>query len=864
MRRILKERFSVEVVNKDFYQNISRLFIKLAGGKVKVGSQIETHLARLKMPDVCSHEILQEFSVRLIGRLVFCWFLKKKVSESKVPLLPEEVLSTEALKKNDNYYHSIIEPLFFEVLNTPIDERKHKYKTGLWSIIPFLNGGLFSPHHHDFYETGVMGLSKYISNLKVPDDWLKELLDVFETYNFTIDENTSVDVDLSIDPEMLGRIFENLLAEINPVTGETARKSTGSYYTPRPIVEYMVDESLKQYLLTKTNIEKCKIAALLSYSDEIEISTAEAKQIINALDVIKVIDPACGSGAYPMGILQKMLLILQKIDPESKQWVNKKLASIDDIYLRNEIEEKFKNENSNYIHKLGIIQNSIYGVDIQPIATEISKLRFFLSLVVDENINDKKDNRGIRPLPNLEFKFVCANSLIGLPPKAEQLEIGDSSDEINNLKILRERYLSSHGSEKIDIEKGFIKLQGQISQKVIAGKGRDQEALKLANWDPFTDEASKWFDPDWMFGVKDGFDIVVANPPYLKERDNKKVFEIVNNSSFGEKYHQGKMDYWFYFLHKAIDLAKNDAFITYITSRYWLNSSGAKKLIKRISNELSFVVFVDIGKIKVFEKVAGHHMVATYVKNKNINEFVYKILENTTDDINKQFDTDNLKNKVLNNKNIITSTYEIMVNLDKNIISSNCIPLYEVMDITQGVVQNPDRVNIKMAKKYKLNKGDGVFILNSDELKRLKLTHEEKYFIRPFYDEKEIDRYFVKRLKDQYIIYITNHKLIDIDKLPTIKNHLFKYRKIMDARRENVKGRLKYYHLHWPREEKYFESEKLVVPSMFKDLKVERSGQIPCRDTSRWAATGPRPRRRFSVPGRSRLSPAGRLRGRRH
>ena len=160
---------------------------------------------------------------------------------------------------------------------------------------------------NDYYNIDqLLGVSKYINTLKVPDTWLIDLFEIFETYNFTIDENTSVDIELSIEPEMLGRIFENLLAEINPETGETARKSTGSYYTPRPIVDFMVNESLKQYLLTKTSINENNISSLLAYEEEVtELSEEEQGVIINALDNIKIIDPACGSGAFPMGILQK-------------------------------------------------------------------------------------------------------------------------------------------------------------------------------------------------------------------------------------------------------------------------------------------------------------------------------------------------------------------------------------------------------------------------------------------------------------------------------------------------------------------------------------------------------------------------------
>lgn len=233
-------------------------------------------------------------------------------------MLPEELLSSNSVTQSTNFYHDVLEPLFFETLNTPIKQRKKEYQIPPWSQIPFLNGGLFIPEYHDYYQVDQLGISKYINTLKVPDDWLKELFEVFEIYNFTIDENTPVDVELSIEPEMLGRIFENLLAEINPETGDTARKSTGSYYTPRSIVEYMVNESLKQYLLNKTNLKESEISSLLAYEEEeVDLNESEKDAVLDALDVIKIIDPACGSGAFPMGILQKMLLILQKIDPES-------------------------------------------------------------------------------------------------------------------------------------------------------------------------------------------------------------------------------------------------------------------------------------------------------------------------------------------------------------------------------------------------------------------------------------------------------------------------------------------------------------------------------------------------------------------
>jgi len=546
----LKKRFSIEVVNKEFYTKIAILFTKLTGGTRKIGSQKLDEKGSLVFPSPDDTK-KKEFAVRLIGRLVFCWFLKKKRSKQDVALLPEELLSIEALNKNKGYYHNVLEPLFFEVLNTPMDARDKRFTQKPWATIPFLNGGLFTPHEDDYYTPDdFQGISPR-GDLKVPDDWLLELLKVFETYNFTIDENTPVDVELAIEPEMLGRIFENLLAEINPETGETARKSTGSYYTPRPIVEYMVDESLKQYLLTKTGLSEQKIRALLSYNNEdTDLTDSQKDSVIDALGCIRIIDPACGSGAFPMGILQKILLVLQKLDPDSKKWLDKLLSSVPDPMYQKELKSKI--DQPNYLHKLGIIKDCIFGIDIQPIAVEISKLRCFLSLIVDESVDDKKSNRGVEPLPNLEFKFVCANTLVGLP-KAEvaqgeksrskygpkeykgQSLMLEAADEIKELKKLRDEYLRSYGKEKKNIEGRFAEIQSKLRKHTLQWSKTDTQTAKLADWEPFSHKSCPWFDPEWMFGIKDGFDIVIANPPYNarlsdEERNHfKRLYDCVKS-----------------------------------------------------------------------------------------------------------------------------------------------------------------------------------------------------------------------------------------------------------------------------------------------------------------------------------------------
>ncbi len=601
VERIL-ESFSIEAVNKDFYTQIAEKFTALTGGWRKKGSKKIEKKARMELPDTTDETVHKEFAVRLIGRLIFCWFLKKKTSAKNIPLIPEDILSSKAVERNKvvgRYYHGVLEPLFFELLNTPQDKRKKEYKKEPWSLIPFLNGGLFTPHESDFYELSVDGKSKHINTLIIPDDWLKELLEIYERYNFTIDENTPVDIELSIEPEMLGRIFENLLAEINPQTSETVRKSTGSYYTPRAIVEYMVDESLKQYLISKTGIKEGNIVSLLSYAEDdiSKLKADKAEALIKALHDVRIIDPACGSGAFPIGILQKILLILQKLDPDSKKWLEKMLANIPDPLLRRELKKKIKVPN--YLHKLGIIRDCIFGVDIQPIAVEIAKLRCFLSLIVDEIVNDKVENRGIEHLPNLEFKFVCANSLIRLPTTEigkgkvsinkfgkvqTQESLGqklmfEASDKIDELKELRELYLTAIPGEKKKIEDRFRKVQLEMSEHNIKMGGQAVQTSKLSQWNPFSDEACDWFDPEWMFGIKDGFDIVIGNPPYdeISDKDDKREFQ----KSYSDVL-SGHYDLYLFFFRKSFDIAKEEGCISFITPHTYLHYPQFKNLRKWI------------------------------------------------------------------------------------------------------------------------------------------------------------------------------------------------------------------------------------------------------------------------------------------
>ena len=593
----LIDRFSVEVVNKQFYNEIALSFTKLVGGE-REGKHYEKEL---NLYSVTSHNKYAEFAVRLIGRIIFCWFLKEKKSENGISLVPDSILSLDGIRNSTNYYHDVLEPLFFELLNTNQRRRKGKFATEeIYNQIPYLNGGLFSPHHDDQYKFSPATQTGQYGQVTIPNEWFEDFYKVLNEYNFTVDENTAYDIELSIDPEMLGRIFENLLAEINPETGENAKKSTGSFYTPRDIVDYMVDNSILEYLKTKTEIDEVKLKALISYSKDDDhlavFDNQEKKKIINALYTITILDPACGSGAFPIGMLQKIVYILQEVDPEANLWFDKATENVS-ILLKKEFEKKFNAGSLNYIRKLSVIQNSIFGVDIQPIAVEIARLRCFLSLVIEETVYDDEDNRGINPLPSLDFKFIIANSLIKLD-EGKQLSMFENQSHIDELKAVRDEYFNADSERKAELREEFADIQKRMLQATIDQftKQPSKRYEVLYRWAPFKNEPTDWFDPEWMFGVTDGFDIVIGNPPY------GIVYDVKLKSVYEETYSCFKRnnDTYVAFYQKAIELLNTQGFLAFITPNTFLNGEYFKALRKHIKALTKIVQIVDYKEKAVF------------------------------------------------------------------------------------------------------------------------------------------------------------------------------------------------------------------------------------------------------------------------
>ena len=572
----LKFRFSIEAINKEFYTDISKYFYELIGRYDETGKLVQKPL--LGLPGKSTHRESQEYAIRLFGRIIFCWFLKEKKSPANLQLLPSGIFD-EAVETGKDILRSVLEPLFFLCLNMPLEERAAKYSKNGYELVPYLNGGLFHPNEGnggDYFAEGK------VSSVEIPDEWFHKLFEILKTYNFTLDENLDFDVELSIDPEMLGRIFENLLAEISPDSGESARRTTGSFYTPRKVVSHMTDMALRKYLLEQTSVAEDKINALITIDnlDDLEhpLNTSEKSQISKALYALKSLDPACGSGAFPIGLLQKLVFMLEQTDSELEFGKSK--------FPKNYFTGKAHlSNNFNYLRKLLLIRDVIHGVDIQPVAVEISKLRCFLTLIVEQEVFDDKDNRGLEPLPNLDFQFVCANTLIKLDDE-KQFSIWEDSQLEEQLSDIRQDYYSTNSKKKKDALK---KKYSEIANQELSLFGESKRTSQLKSFQPFVvNNQATFFDSRSMFGVAE-FDIVIGNPPYVKieHLTDEVVAELSSNYS---ELRNGKLKPWAddlyaHFVFRAFDLVGDKGIVCLITNDSFIGLDSKARVRAKLLDE---------------------------------------------------------------------------------------------------------------------------------------------------------------------------------------------------------------------------------------------------------------------------------------
>lgn len=761
---------NLESVNKKFYIDIIQNFANL-----------KQHLTNNNHFDNNQAVI---FTNRLIGRLLFCYFLIKK------DFIPTEYLELD--QQNDNeYYHNKLSQLFFAVLNTPINERSHEDRT-----TPYLNGGLFERKDTD------------IANVTFPDNYFSNLFAIFRKYNWTVDESLSNYEVMAIDPEMLGRIFENLLAEINvdnDGSSESARKAKGAFYTPRVIVDYMCKESLRQYLLTNSSEHSHSIINRL-LDDSIGYLTDQKRnwtddikpykeQLTNLLDKITVFDPACGSGAFPIGMLQLILHTYERLGDKQKP--------------------------SN--RKIKIIENSIFGADIEPNAIEISRLRAWLSIVVDE---DKQD---IEPLPNLDFKFVCCNSLIKLETKG-QSNLSDNIGTVEKLQELQHKYFRARTyKSKQDIRQQYSELIEQSrSQNSLFGKSKYLEQIE--SYHPFdTKNVCQFYDNQFMFGISDGFDVVIGNPPYVGEKGHKEIFQKIKSYEWGNTYYKGKMDLFYFFFHLGIDAIKNNGSLIYITTNYFITADGALKLRQDFKNRTNISELINFNGAKIFESALGqHNMITRLVKSQNKLYSTKVVIANQS--LQYKLDNSSVLQLMCGDKKF-SATYHINgidlydgdrsyirmseITQEKSVfnilnkIKENGYSLGDKFHVNQGVISGADKVSPKHIKEYPQEnyiKGSGIFINEKQSCN----FSDDLELIKPFFKNSDIKQFYTSIDTDEVIFYLSNSDVLNSNS--KIYQYLLPYKSILQDRIEFKSGNRAWHLLHRAREEQIFTLPKIVAP----------------------------------------------------
>jgi len=603
-----------------------------------------TNLARILKGFDPESETSSTYYLAILQNLFFATLNQRMGKDSKGQLY-RAFARDEGFPKNratydvNNLYR--YEALFQDSLEAALDH---------FAEIPFLNGGLFEcldrteeatekkryldgfsrnakkrPHVPDrlFFDSGeTADLSAVYDDKKRRAEKVTGLIHILNRYKFTIVENTPIDQEIALDPELLGKVFENLLASYNEETKTTARKQTGSFYTPRPIVEYMVDESLKAHLigvLTKAGMsEKDAVAGLeilFAYTErEHPFNEREVAVLLEAIHTCKILDPACGSGAFPMGMLQKLVYIVHKLDRDNAKWKQLQIdaaSKIPDPSARAAaiaaIERDFADNEDDYGRKLYLIENCLYGVDIQPIAIQISKLRFFISLICDQKTNrSKKENHGIRPLPNLETKFVAANTLVGLP-KMDQMALIDPrvykiESEIESL--YHGHFAVQRRDQKLALQRKIKDLRKELGKILAESLGSSKKAQHIADWDAFDPQVtSDFFDSHWMFGrsLGEGFDLVIGNPPYMRIQGIRQT-DPEAAEYYKQHYHSatGSFDLYVIFMERGMQLIRDGGILNFINPDKWVNASFGKGIREFAVENRNVQKLISFGAHQVF------------------------------------------------------------------------------------------------------------------------------------------------------------------------------------------------------------------------------------------------------------------------
>ncbi len=771
----IEEAFNVEKVSKEFFAQYKELFLQLVDNLKDIRSKDDR--INFEFTTRCITEA--NFCKKLLGQLVFLYFIQKKGwlgvpkganwGEGDKQFLRHTF--EKALTEGKNFFNDYLEPLFYNALAN--GERDEQIFDLLECKIPFLNGGLFEPlNGYDWVNTDIQFKNDIFSNTeknKIGDTGTG-ILDVFDRYNFTVKEDEPLEKEVAVDPEMLGKVFEELL-EVQD------RKSKGAFYTPREIVHYMCQESLINYLATELNasedvdfdgLTKQDLADFIHHSDQIsdreaiasqkEKSTSVYKHIISenirknaeaidkALANIKICDPAIGSGAFPVGMLNEI--------------VRARISLVESGFL------KETKKHSVYEYKRQAIQNSIYGVDIESGAVEIAKLRLWLFLVVDE-----ENIENIKALPNLDYKIVCGNSLFNVEHNLFNTTL------FRQLEELKPQFFNETRKK----EKKRLKKEIDAIIKELTKDGTFDFEIYFSE----------------IFHEKNGFDVVIANPPYVGHKGGQKeLFSKIKKYNLGI-FNNERMDLFYYFFHLALNIMHIKGIATFITTNYYITADSAIKLRKDLKDRSNIIKLINFNELRIFESALGQHNLITFFEKNKLDEKQCFIINTNK----KGVATSSVLNHILCDKDVDTNYFlkkqtalfdsknlYIRLNPDNSNISTildkikkySSSTLINYCNITQGLVSGCDKITKKHMLKFPNEgfvKDSGVFVIDKTYAQFANL---ETDILKPWFKNSDIYKYGANEHTTKFLIHLNTD--VNISQYPNILSHINKYIKVITAR----------------------------------------------------------------------------------
>lgn len=819
------DAFNVEPVSKDFFNNYIKFYKDfvnyLSGEELIKGKWVSVNEPSKYFDDVFNKNSIEvrNFVKRLLGRIVFLYFIQKKgwlgAKSNKYddgnPNFLQNLFNYDNTTR-DNFYNNWLSKLFFDALNN----KKRKNDEFLMPnkellFVPFLNGGLFDevqePKNH--------------RTIEFPPSLFELLFNFFNGYNFTIYENSPEDHTIAVDPEMLGNIFENLLED---------NKDKGAFYTPKEIVHYMAQESLIEYLSTNIKVSKELLNNLIKNHTTDGLKKDELLTIEKLVDTVKICDPAIGSGAFPMGLLQEIFSL--------KALLHFALNKNPDDWKPAEVKQV-------------IIENSIYGVDIEPGAVDIARLRFWLSLVVDEPTP--------KPLPNLDFKIIVGNSLLSrykldsaieevfknlnkdrekneLEPITLQtykdcmndymyLSDAESKKEYKQLiKEIKDAFVTTYSNDKI---KGLAKARGKYENLLrvdIFGKpvGSKTEILKAKkelqaeeNNRKEAEDGLHYKDAiEWRFefpnildadGNYQGFDIVIGNPPYIefKKIENSEKIKYANYLTANRKY-----DLFCLFIELSSNLLKNNGIHSFINPTTFLMKDFGEPLRELINRNFQILEIFDFSDYQVFDTAITYTGIFTFRKCKHDNyNFYYQKLDGKKNAKNREILFLEKKSNIY--KEVSTINNDKLK--EKSWVFGNVVET-ELLNLIEGNNQKLKTFTNYTFQGIATGK-DEVFFIEEETINKLKL---EKEILIPIFKGRDINKY-ISKWSGTYILYpydkITN-KVIKEEELrnnfPNIYNYLITNRDLLKGRSYFDKSNKQWYELWCERNYTKFQQRKIV------------------------------------------------------